>query len=292
MKIGFLHLGQRSDTWAKYYLWVLRNKYPQHEVVVLGEDIGYRQFKLLEVACDIYLHIDDGMNYEIPALYRPLIYVCSDSHIADGIARADFSKKADYSFCCQKSAVGTFGQEWLPHAAYYFPPDFKDQPHEMKYDISSVMMLKSGHSLFGTRTQLAMGLKQKYPRSFIETGPVHEAMADIYARSLIVWNYSINEDISMRLFEAAAAGACILTNRLHVNKVEDVFGDLAVLYEDEKDLHEKAQYLLAHRDECVERGRALKNLVAPKSADDLGHTYEARVKRVLEVAHELIQKKQ
>lgn len=284
MKIGFLHLGTRVDTWAKYYLWTLRRDYPQHEVIILGEEIGHKQFRLSNQKCDVYLHIDDGLNYAIPDDLRPMIYVCSDSHMNDGINRKLFAAKADYSFCCQKSAVGEFGREWLPHAAYYFPELDKTAPKAIEFNVSSVMMLNAQNAFFATRTQLAQAVKDNFDKVFIETGPVHEKMAEIYSRSYVVWNYCINEDINMRLFEAAAAGCAIISNRLHNNKVEDIFGDLVVLYDGKADMLDKLHKMLANKSECIQRGEALRQLVAAKSG---GHSYSSRVKRILEVAAQL-----
>lgn len=276
MRIGLIHYSHRRDTWCRYYSWQLRKL--GHEVYWLCESIGPRAFQFRDIKCDLYLRIDDSLGYEFPD-YKPLIYLCSDTHVVDGVTRGDIAEKAGFTFVAQKNATqaeGGIGDEWLPHAAWFTN---EHSPGKDCYDVSSCMTL--GNGLFADRTRIAQAIREKYPVVHIGRGAIHEEMASIYANSLVVWHHSVNNDIAMRHFEAAAIGTPVVSSRIEGNGMEEVFADLVYQYDDEGECMVKIDALLSGCYARGGRGRDFRKLVLAK------HMYANRVERVLEVARGL-----
>ena len=103
-------------------------------------------------------------------------------------------------------------------------------------------------------------------------------MGEIYSRSKIVFNKSINRDLNMRFFEGLASGALVVTDRIG-NGLSDVAdeGVHYVGYDTPEEAIEKIEYYLAHeaeRAEIAARGQAL--------AFEQ-HTYAARLVTILDV---------
>lgn len=284
MRIGLIHISNRLDTWGNYYAWELRRR--DHEVVWCAEPVGpFPEFKWRDADCDIYIRIDDSQNFETPPIYHPLIYLASDAHVPDGVNRKKIAFEADHTFFCQKNAesllYGAGEYEWMPHAAWFFPERAKE-PH---LDVCSFMVLgPDDHSLFGERSRLARRLASELDRSrvAIRKGPIHDNMATGYKNSRIVWHHSVGNDIAMRIFEGAACGACVVSNRIVDNGMADIFGDLIPQYETADECMDLIRSLLAKPAECEERGRELRTLV------ERMHRYRHRVDRVLGRAEELV----
>jgi hypothetical protein len=103
-------------------------------------------------------------------------------------------------------------------------------------------------------------------------------MGEIYSRSKIVFNKSINRDLNMRFFEGLASGALLVTDRIG-NGLADVAqeGVHYVGYDTAEEAIEKIGYYLTHEDEraaIAARGQAL--------AFER-HTYAARLATILDV---------
>lgn len=281
MRLGFIHCSQRPDTWAKYYLWELRKGHPEIEVIEMAEEIGHVKHRWADTRCDAYLRIDDSGGYRTPHWMRPIILLLSDTHVPDGVDRLDLATRArndgGYVFVAQKNAVGEVGDAWLPHAAYYFPG--RPSP---EYDIASIMVLSCSNPLFSARTILASRIVSEFKRARIEQGPIHEDMAGIYASSRIVWNCSVGCDVSMRCFEAAAAGACLVTDQIDDNGFDELFDELPITYAGGDDMVGKLGDALRRPDECRERGEALCNVVRRS------HTYRHRLDTVLAKIREIV----
>lgn len=296
MRIGIIHLTQRIDSWSNYYAWELRRR--GHEVVWCAEFIGpFPDYQWRPPDCDFYLQIDDSRSYETPSIYRPLIYLCSDTHVPDGVDRGVIAGNADFTFVCQvnggevlvASMTEPKPMAWMPHAAWFFP----ERAKEMKFDVCSHMVLgQTDHPIFGERSQLCHRivdeLCQRVPdrsgnkvyRVRIRSGIFHHEMADNYAVSRIVWHHSVGNDLAMRIFEGAACGACVVSNRIKDNGMEEIFGDLIPQYDTADECINLIRSLLDKPKECEERGRELRKLVEGQ------HRYVDRVDRVLDKAKE------
>lgn len=295
MRIGLIHVSRREDTWGKYYSWEFTRR--GHDVVWCAEPIGpYPEVQWRKPDCDVYVRIDDSGAYAAPWGYRPLIYLCSDTHVQDGVNRVTIVEDSDVAFIAQHSAWVDLEErfkngggrmksvEWMPHAAWFFP-ERKAMPVE--WDVCSYMVRShEGHSIFGERTKLSHRildeLRTKGRRIQIGQGPIHHEMANDYAASRIVWHHSVGNDIAMRHFEGAACGACVVSSRIKDNGMEELFGDLIPQYDTPAECIDLIRSLLAKTGECEERGRELRKLV------EACHQYRHRVDRVLGKAKGLV----
>lgn len=313
MRIGLIHISRRADTWANYHVWTLRRFGQElidtHEPPIEVQDcclpIGpFPECMWRPPDCDVYLRIDDSLMYDTPPEYRPLIYYCSDSHVQDGVGRAEIAAGADWTFCAQRDATkpfGGFGDAWLPHRAWFRP-----EPQERKVGIASCITL-SDNNLFGPRTRLARRIASKVPKLsqaplagqiVIRGGVWHSPMAQLYSQSQIVWHCGVGNDIPMRILEGAACGACVVSSRITDNGLEDMFGDLIPQFDIPQDClnaGDDLQHeidtpdpcidllcdLLSKPDECAERGRAIREIVLDR------YCYEHAVNAILDKAIDL-----
>ncbi len=86
-------------------------------------------------------------------------------------------------------------------------------------------------------------------------------MGEVYSRSKIVLNASINGDVNMRVFEAMAAGALLVTDRIG-NGLADLFveGEHYVGYSSGQEALDRVAYFLNNtsaREKIAQTGRAL-----------------------------------
>ena len=119
---------------------------------------------------------------------------------------------------------------------------------------------------------------ERYPRSYLEFAP-HTMISEIYRSCKIVFNYSIRNDINMRVFEALGAGRCLLTNAIQANGLEELFRDREhlVVYHSPRELWTLLEYYLTHdeeRERIAQQGRALVHE---------HHTYVHRVQTILQI---------
>jgi hypothetical protein len=109
-------------------------------------------------------------------------------------------------------------------------------------------------------------------------------MGKIYASAKLVFNRSVNNDVNMRFFEAAGAGAVLVTNPIIDNGIEAIFDESRhyVFYRDEDSLLSVVRDLLADPAKCAAMGIAARQRVLEK------HTYTHRASAlVAEMANSL-----
>lgn len=252
-----------------------------------GLNIDVDKFQWAPPNYDIYLRIEDSGTYTVPSSYRPLIYWCGDTHIADGVDRKQIAQDADFTFVAQKNAVGDIGDEWLPHSAWY-----SRESDERPLLVSAAMVLDpDACSIFRPRTTLATEIRDRYGVPFdgvhsagtnrvtIRSGVYFKKMADLYGNSLIVWHHSVANDVAMRHFEGAACGAAVVCSRVKDNGIEDIFGDLLFQYDTGEELMDildrAADTRKALGEGFRERGRELHKLVTAR------HMYRHRLERLV-----------
>lgn len=85
--------------------------------------------------------------------------------------------------------------------------------------------------------------------------------------------------ISNRLFDAGAAGACIVTDP--VEGLAEVFGDIIPVYQNKEDLKRVVEDLLANPITRIQKGEALRKIILA------GHTFDHRVATILDVVYDL-----
>ncbi|MBI1991671.1 MAG: glycosyltransferase family 1 protein [Candidatus Omnitrophica bacterium] len=120
-------------------------------------------------------------------------------------------------------------------------------------------------------------LRERYPNSFI--GPAdHAQLASIYRRARVGFNYSIHDDVNMRIFEVLAAETLLVTNQLR----HDDLGRLGledrrhlVLYRSPRELFDLIEYYLAHPAERQAIAQEGAHVVRAR------HTYVRRLEQLL-----------
>jgi len=162
---------------------------------------------------------------------------------------------------------------WLPGVNIY--------PHEQSlienklYDVSFVGQVGRWHPYRKTVLQFlqANGIPVQ-----IMQAP-HEKAAEIYAKSLINLNISLNGDFNLRVFEVLSSGGFLLTDRLgRESGLEMIFkdGEHLVCYDSQQDLLEKIRYYLKHPSEA--------NAIAQKGYEEYKrhHTPETKTNELID----------
>ncbi len=225
---------------------------------------------------DLYLNIDDGLEYHLPPALRPSAWWAIDTHLNFDWCR-EKSKRFDHVFAAQRDGAarleseGIVPAEWLPLAC---DPDVHCRCDvDKRYDVAFV-----GNVFPGPRADL---LRLSFTGGFRSTfvGRAYfEEMARTYSAARLVFNRSLKNDVNMRVFEAVACGSLLLTNDLAENGQAELFRDGVHLatYQDGDDLLDKAAYYLKHealRERIADAGRA--------EATEK-HTYKTRMQILLD----------
>jgi len=137
--------------------------------------------------------------------------------------RLDVSQFFDNVLVAQKDDVAAFvaaghpNARWLPLAC---APDIHSQA-QAERDIDVGFVGKLGQS-GSRRHDILTRVLPRFRTNDYRTFQPPRAMGAIYGRSKIVFNASINGDLNMRVFEALAAGALLVTDRIG-NGLGDLF---------------------------------------------------------------------
>jgi hypothetical protein len=241
----------RNDGSPIYYLNALRNL--GHEVRHFISDFEPKESEWGKF--DLHMWIDwgeDALSHVLP--YKPItmgnlhpsVYVPSDTHLGYDY-RLMKAREFDHVFCNQLRAVEEFYRDgvkaqWLPHAVE--PQAYPNAPVSIKkYDIGFV-----GFLTFTKRVEMLDRMFREFP-NFWYGQRLFEECAEIYRKSRIVFNTAAVDDLNMRLWEATATGAFLLTE--WVPTLDHVFedGKHLVSYRTMDEAIEKAHYYLAHEDE-------------------------------------------
>jgi SAM-dependent methyltransferase len=223
----------------------------------------------------LYLNIDDGLEYQLPADLRPSAWWAIDTHLNFEWCRRK-AEAFDFVFAAQRDgagrldAEGTAPAEWLPLAC--------DTEMHLRSEVDKVYDIAFVGNLFpGPRAEL-IGLLQRRFRSVFVGRAYFEEMARTYSAARLVFNRSLKNDVNMRVFEAVACGSLLLTNDLGDNGQAELFRDGVHLatYRDADELLDKAAYYLEHE--------ALREKIAAAGRHEAiaKHTYRHRMQTVLE----------
>jgi|GEM_PF-865451 len=232
---------------------------------------------------DLFLWIDPADRYfprEIEKLSIPSACYLIDVHI--GGWRRVAARFFDAVFVAQKDYVAEYAQavghhqvHWLPLAAA--SDVHRDHGLDRIYDVGFVGNLAAAHSKTARARRLAL-LAQRYrTNDFLRHYPPAE-VGKIYSQSRIVFNTSIAGDVTMRVFEGAAAGALVLTDAV-ANGLDELFdvGSELVVFQDDADLLAQIDHYLAATGERQAIAQAGQRRVLAE------HTYARRVDRLLEI---------
>jgi hypothetical protein len=229
---------------------------------------------------DLVLFIDGGMPFfprGLEELDCPTVGYLIDVHTVFWVRR-NYAWFFDHIFVAHKDYVRRFTDlgldsvHWLPVAC---DPEIHGRIEcDRDYDIGFVGSLEQS----AERKRLIFALNERYKMNDFRRHYPKEELTKIYSRSKIVFNYAINKDVNMRIFEALAAGALLITNRIE-NGMSDLFraGEHFVEYTDERSLFEQVDYYLTHD---TERQRIAE---AGMHATLARHTYDDRCRTMLEM---------
>lgn len=223
---------------------------------------------------DFYLFVDSGpheISPDITLLKLPKVAYLIDTHVSPGL-RLAMARNFDIVFLAQKGQIESFREAgirnifWLPLAC---SPELHCAGElERIHDVSYVGSFSSEEG--DRRNGLLQNVARRFPNHVIgRFWP--EEMARIYAQSKIVVNASFNRDVNMRVFEALASGALLITDE--AEGLEDLFEDGVhlVIYRRDEDLPALIEQYL-NDDAARERiARAGRELVFRE------HTYEHRM---------------
>jgi RHS repeat-associated protein len=180
----------------------------------LGSVDHFQPSKMREIprlGYDLYLSIDDGLEYEFPRDLRPAVRWAIDTHV-DFDRSLRMARGFDLVFAAQRDGAerlieaGIPSARWLPLAC----DPVIHRPHRVKkkFDVAFV-----GNVFRGPRAELLQAIQRAYPATFVGNR-YFEAMAKTYSLARLSFNRSIANDVNMRVFEAAACGSLLLTNDL------------------------------------------------------------------------------
>lgn len=186
----------------------------------------------------------------------------------------------DVTFIAQKEFVERLHQDglrqvhWLPLACA--PEIYPAENLDRRFDVAYVG--SSSASVHPIRHALLASIRKEFPNAFIGTAGPQE-MGRIYAQSKIVFNKSVNNDFNMRYFEAAGAGAVLLTDPARNNGIEEVFavGEHYLEYHDEQMLLAQIRDLLRDPERCCRIADAVRRHALAH------HTYKHRAVQLLEI---------
>ncbi len=252
-----------------------------------------RALRALGVACDhwrladaarippeyaLYVRIDHGDDYAVrlPAALRPSVFYAIDTHLPHSwrkIRRA--AGWYDLIAYCHLEAAERTGGAWIPVGC---DPELHGAvPGERRYDVAFV-----GTEGGIPRKFLLQALRERYPRNFIGGAP-HDGMAAIYSRSRIGFDYAINNDVNMRVFEVMAAGALLVTNPVRPDGFQRLGlegGRHLRFYHSPRELFEVIDEALVAPAAAQQVADAGRQLVLAR------HTYAHRVRQLLVLVEE------
>ena len=231
---------------------------------------------------DLLLFVEGGEMGIFPINFNtlncPKYWWGIDTH-NDYLKHLRISRLFDHTFLAQKAFVDSMVKDgiksvsWLP-LAYGGPrPDSNNRKIDIAYAGST------NWELYPERKEYLSALSDSFKNTSIgNCNP--EDLFNLYMDSKIVFNFSPKNDLNMRFFEAIGAGALLMTNKVTLNGVEDIFaeGKEFIEYSGIEDMLEKIQYLLSHQDHLEQISSAGTANVSKH------HTYMNRAESILALA--------
>ena len=225
----------------------------------------------------MYIWVDSGVDdlpNDLDALQIPKIAYIIDTHCALD-TRLAIAKRFNFTFLAQRSRLNDFvnagiaNVAWLPLGC---DPALHDVgPRNRRYDVAFVGSVPDDPN--SRRAKLINAVATAFPDAKIgKFWP--EEMAAIYAEAKVVVNCCAARDINMRVFEAMASGALLITDE--ADGLEDLFTDKKhlVIYRNDDELIPLIQKYLAEDEDRERIAAAGRSLVLSE------HTYRDRARRM------------
>ena len=270
MRLAIIYNAEREGTTGAYLARACQS---------LGIGVDHWQLRdaaRIPAGYDCYLRVDHGDDYgvRLPAGLRPAVFYAIDTHLPHSWAKVRRTARwYDALFCCHLAGARRLpGAEWLPVGCdleIHGPPSMEEP---LACDVAFI-----GNDGGIPRKFYLQALRERYPRHAIGLAPYTQIGA-IYSRARVVFNYSICEDVNMRMFEALAAGSLLVTNALRGEELERLgFEDRRhlVVYRRPQELFGIIDYYLGHESERAAIAAQGQALVRQR------HTYQHRVRQML-----------
>ncbi len=230
---------------------------------------------------DLYFVVDDGIPYCFSDPHKNIAYWAVDTHIsmANQVLKSEHAK---WVFAAQKNGAAELAKtikkpvEWLPLAC---DESHVRDPEPLKsYDVCFIGNVYP--SIMPKRVAVLDEALAATER-FVYGQKPPRATSDIYAKSRIVLNCAIRDDVNMRVFEAMASGSMLLTDNCG-NGLDDLFkaGEHLAVY-DGNVANVIQHYIInnAERERIAAQG---------KECVLTHHTYRERMKTAIERIKESI----
>ncbi|MCQ9208144.1 MAG: glycosyltransferase, partial [Omnitrophica bacterium] len=186
-----------------------------------------------------------------PPPLPPAVILLNDPHLKKPYKKIEKQvSHYDFVFCAQKEGAEKLRRRkkvrtlWVPLGCD--PEIHRKINLEKKFDVAFVGT-EGKKSLRGA---LLKKIKERYPKSFLGIAE-YTKISEIYSSAKIGFNYSIRNDINMRMFEAMSCGSLLLTNYIKNNGLEELLKDREhlVIYRNPKELYKLIDYYLSHPEE-------------------------------------------
>ncbi len=269
MRLALIFNKGRPDTIGIYF------ERACHALGIVADHWWLQDIDRIASTYDLYLRIDHGDDYltRLPIHLRPSAFYVIDTHLLHSWRKIRHAAHwYNFVFCAQREAAHQLaGAQWLPLGCDLQLHGSK----EMKAQTQDIAFVGTDGAI--PRKFYLQALRERYPNSYIGAAD-YQQMGLIYGRARIGFNYSIRNDVNMRIFEVAAAQTLLVTNALVGNALQTlgfVDGQHLILYRTPQELMERIDYFLAPPDErqaIVQAGNAL---VRER------HTYVHRLRQLL-----------
>ena len=234
---------------------------------------------------ELFLWVDWSIQAISPDIDRiPTTKICYmiDTHLNPD-SRIEIAKQFEFTFLAQRAQVPLFEQagvqnvHWLPLACS--PELHQVGEFERRYDFAYVG--NPQNDPVDRRSRMLESLKRRFPKHYVGKAWPQD-LARIYAQSKIVFNAAVNNDLNMRVFEAMASGALLITDR--ADGLEDLFtdGEHLAIYRNDDDAGELIAKYLGDDAARLRIARAGQALVLSK------HTYAKRCEKLLQTVLEAL----
>ena len=267
MRIALVFDQVREDTIGIYFERACR------ELGIPYEHFWTRDARAIPPEYDLYLRVDHGDYHDdLPDSLRPKVFYAADTHLPKSWKRIRrLARRYDLVCCAHRNAAESLSNGvWVPAAC---DPQLHWKASEsIRWDVAFV-----GTEGGVPRKFYLQALRERYPNSFIGHAP-HTELGTIYSQAKIGFNYSIRDDVNMRMFEVLCSGALLVTNRLAHDDLKRLGchdREHLVTYRTPRELFEVIDRFLQRDDEreaIARRGMA---------RAQQQHTYVHRLQRIL-----------
>lgn len=226
----------------------------------------------------LLLWVDSGQGTLEPSLAGldvPKAAWFIDTHVSTA-HRIEIARHFDYVYLAQRAQIQEFIDAGCKHVRW-LPLGCAPELHTsargpFDYDVAFVGSMASASG--DKRRHFIERVRATFPNHFIGQCWPHE-MASAYTRARIVVNMCLNQDVNMRVFEALASGALLITD--HADGLDELFepGQDLIIYRDEDEAMDQIAHYLSDSEAREKIARQGQEKVLRE------HTYAARIQKLI-----------